>query len=67
MNYGHPRDWQDDRQGQGEEFLYHSIQVRVVRSKIEMEGIAFLGLNIFFPMNVIRRCGHKNGLNILQG
>ena len=52
MNYGHPRDWQDDRQGQGEEFLYHSIQVRVVRSKIEMEGIVFLGLNIFFPMNV---------------
>jgi len=30
VNYGHPRDWQDDRQGQGEEFLYHSIQAKNV-------------------------------------
>ena len=26
VNYGRQRDWMDDRQGQGDEFLYHSVQ-----------------------------------------
>lgn len=26
VNYGRPRDWMDDRKGQGDEFLYHSVQ-----------------------------------------
>ncbi|CAI9738335.1 aldehyde dehydrogenase family 16 member A1-like [Octopus vulgaris] len=28
VNYGQPRDWTDSEQGQGEEFLYHSIQCK---------------------------------------
>lgn len=28
VNYGKERDWADAQQGQGEEFLYHSTQVK---------------------------------------
>lgn len=28
VNYGYDRDWEDPEQGHGEEFLYHSIQVK---------------------------------------
>ena len=28
VNYGLNRDWYDPEQGQGEEFLYHSVQVK---------------------------------------
>lgn len=30
VNYGQPRDWMDDAQGQGEEFLYQCVQVKNV-------------------------------------
>lgn len=28
VNYGMKRDWFDSEQGQGEEFLYHSVQAK---------------------------------------
>ena len=28
VNYGEQREWNDDQQGKGEEFLYHSVQVK---------------------------------------
>ena len=28
VNYGYDRDWEDSEQGQGEEFLYQSVQVK---------------------------------------
>ena len=30
VNYGQPRDWMNKEQGQSEEFLYHSVQVKNV-------------------------------------
>ena len=30
VDYGVRRDWTDDKQGRGEEFLYHSTQVKNV-------------------------------------
>ena len=30
VNYGHPRDWMAKEQGQSEEFLYQSVQVKNV-------------------------------------